>query len=123
MAHDIRIVSVNDFVRTDVSGNLDLAATRQVLKEIAAVCTAKTHYHVLLDNREAHTKMTLAEVFEVACSLREIGLGIHNRLAILAPPVLDFDRAGFFETVAQNRGFQVRAFRDFEKAFDWLMEP
>jgi hypothetical protein len=120
--HNIRVISVKDFVRTDVTGNIDLAASKQILKEIASVCTPDANHHVLIDYRKAHTRLTLTEVFQMASSLSEIGLGIHNRLAILAPPVVDFDRAGFFETVARNRGFQVRAFRDFEQAFDWLTQ-
>jgi hypothetical protein len=122
MPHDIRVISAKDFIRTDVSGNTDIALSKQILLEIAGVCTEKACYHVLLDYREAHSKSTAAEIFELASSLKDIGLGIQNRIAILAPPVVDWDRATFFETVAQNRGFRVRAFRDFEKAFEWLVE-
>jgi hypothetical protein len=122
MAHDIRIISVKDFVRTDVTGAPDLAASEKLLKEIAAACQGTPQHHVLIDVRQAERSLSVMDVFQLACSLRDIGLGVHNRIAVLAPPAADFDRARFFETVARNRGCSVGAFRDFEKAFDWLAE-
>jgi hypothetical protein len=65
--------------------------------------------------------MSPVEVWELAASLEECGLGRRNRIAIINHPKDDFDRAAFFETCAANRGFNCRAFRDFEQALYWLM--
>ena len=49
----------------------------------------------------------------------QLALGI-VALAILRRQPDTFDRARFFEMLATDRGFNVGAFEDFEKAFDWL---
>jgi hypothetical protein len=36
-------------------------------------------------------------------------------------PTKDIDKAGFFETVAVNRGVKIKAFADFEQAIAWLV--
>lgn len=44
-----------------------------------------------------------------------------SKLAILAPPESTLEVAKFMELYAGNRGFQVKGFRDFEEAMNWLM--
>jgi hypothetical protein len=65
-------------------------------------------------------KLSATDVWEIATSLEEWGICRHNRIAILNAPKDNFDRAAFLETCATNRGFDIRAFRDFEKALYWL---
>jgi len=36
-------------------------------------------------------------------------------------PLEKFDRARFFAMCAENRGFNMRAFADYEQAMEWLM--
>ncbi|HET9845433.1 MAG TPA: hypothetical protein VFQ02_06755 [Nitrospira sp.] len=35
-------------------------------------------------------------------------------------PKDEFDRGAFLEICATNRGYQLKAFREFEAAFTWL---
>jgi hypothetical protein len=44
----------------------------------------------------------------------------HRVAFLLQPPDGLFDRGAFLELCATNRGYQLRAFRDFEQAFTWL---
>jgi hypothetical protein len=41
-------------------------------------------------------------------------------VAVLTRPKDNFDRAAFLELCATNRGYHLRAFREFEEAFAWL---
>jgi hypothetical protein len=120
MTHDIRLIHLKDFLRTDLRGNLDLESSKRSLKEIAQACTEHENHHVLIDTRDSDSKATPVDVWELAASLEECGIGRHNRIAILNAPKDDFDRAAFLETCAANRGFSIKAFRDFEKALYWL---
>jgi hypothetical protein len=40
---------------------------------------------------------------------------------MLTLPGQRFDNAKFLELYANNRGFRVAAFKDFEEAMNWLM--
>jgi hypothetical protein len=120
MAHDIRLIRLKDFLRTDDTGTIDLQSSKRALKDLAAACAAHANHHVLIDVREATSKMSAVEVWELARSLEECGLGRDNRIAIVNHPKDEFDRADFFEWCASNRGYYFRAFRDFENALFWL---
>jgi len=120
MPHDIRLIRLRDFLRTDVRGCIDLESSKRSLQDIAKACTEHENHHVLIDTRDAHSKATPVDVWELAASLEECGIGRHNRIAVLNDPKDDFDRAAFLETCAANRGFNIKAFREFEKALYWL---
>ncbi len=120
MAHDIRLIQVRDFLRTDVEGNLDLPTSRRVLSDLAKACIDTDNYHVLLDVREATGTLSVVDIWELAAALDEVGLGRRNKIAILNAPKDDFNRAAFFETCSVNRGFNVHTFQDFEAALTWL---
>src|SRR5262249_5599415 len=80
------------------------------------------NHHILIDVREMPPggKLSAVDVWEVASALEGLGIGRHNRIAILNAPKDRFDRAKFLETCAANRGFNIRAFRDFEEALHCL---
>ncbi len=121
MAHDIRVIPARDFLRADVRGSLDLAASKQVLAELAAACVGRHDRHILIDVRDiAAPLLSSTDLFELVQALARLGLGLLNRIAILRRRFDSFDRARFFELLAADRGLQVGAFDDFEAAFDWL---
>ena len=50
-------------------------------------------------------------------------LGFEPALAMaIVAPSDRLDHARFFELTATNRGFNIHAFEDFERAIDWLQE-
>ncbi len=120
MAYDVRVIPVKEFLRTDISGVIDLRASREVLKELLAVCAQSNVYHVLIDGREASSHSSTVDVWTLANDLGSLGMKVEHRVAILNRPKDEFDRAAFLEVCATNRGYQLRAFRDFESAFSWL---
>jgi hypothetical protein len=63
----------------------------------------------------------VTDVWALARDLGSLGLTPANRVAILNRPKDDFDRAAFLELCAGNRGYHIRAFREFEDAFSWLV--
>ena len=122
MAYDIRLIHLNDFLRTDVHGAVDLESSKALFKDVSRASIEHDNHHILIDVRDMPSggKLSAVDVWEVASSLEQCGIGRDNRIAILNAPKDEFDRAAFLETCAANRGFAIRAFRDFEKALYWL---
>jgi hypothetical protein len=122
MTHDIRVIRLRDFLRTDLQGHIDLESSKEALRDVARSCAENHNHHVLIDTRDTTTTATVMDVWDLASSLEDCGIGRTNRIAILNAPKDNFDRAAFLETCAANRGFNIRAFRDFESALYWLAD-
>jgi hypothetical protein len=120
MPYDLRIIPISEFLRTDVSGVIDLQVSRAVLKELLDRCSRNNIHHILIDTREASSRGNTVEVWTLANDLGSLGMTTKHRIAIVNRPKDDFDRGAFLELCATNRGYQLRAFRDFESAFTWL---
>jgi hypothetical protein len=123
MPHDIKIVSANEFVRTNAKVEFDLEETKNLLLTVLSKMKDANIYDVVLDVREAYSKMTGVEVLKLFTHLHHLGSLSNRRIAIVYRPKDDLDRAKMFEVCAQKRGYQVGAFQDFEEAITWLYPP
>jgi hypothetical protein len=120
MAYDLRVIPISEFMRTNVSGEVDLKASREMLSGLMAICEREKIDRILIDGREAKSQSTAVDVWTLAGDLGSLGVTRGHRVAILNRPKDDFDRGAFLELCATNRGYQLKAFRDFEAAFAWL---
>ncbi|HJT19222.1 MAG TPA: hypothetical protein VJ746_02050 [Nitrospira sp.] len=120
MAYDVRIIPIREFMRSDVSGTVDLKASRELLRALMAACASRQVDRILIDSREASSKASTVDVWTLANDLGSLGVSRDHRVAILNRPKDDFDRGAFLELCATNRGYHLRAFREFEEAFTWL---
>ena len=123
MSYDIKIVSANEFVRTNAKGEFDLEETKNLLLTVFSKMKDANVYDVVLDVREAYSKMTGVEVLKLFTHLHHLESLSNRKLAIVYRPKDDLDRAKMFEVCAQKRGYQVGAFQDFEEAITWLYPP
>jgi hypothetical protein len=121
MPYDLYVVKTSDFLRLDADGRFNKAQTRQVLEGIAKTCVERGVNAALLDVRDARGEMSLTDLYELACTFNEMGFRHDHRLAILHP--FHGERAEFFALCAAQRGWQVRAFLEYEEAMDWFAEP
>jgi hypothetical protein len=121
MSYDVRVIAIREFMKTDITGELDVAATREMLSQIMAACKRENITRILIDCREASTHSTVTDVWTLAKDLGSLGVSHENRIAVLNRPKDGFDRAAFLELCAANRGYHMRAFREFEGAFMWLV--
>jgi hypothetical protein len=120
MTYDVRIIPIREFMKTDITGEIDLNTSRSMLGELMAACKRENMTRILIDSREASSHSTVLDVWTLARDLGTIGVTPENRVAVLNRPKDNFDRAAFLELCATNRGYQLRAFREFEEAFAWL---
>jgi DNA-binding response OmpR family regulator len=119
--HKLHIINVGDFIKSTPMGELDMEASKQGLAQITAVGTDLQDYTILIDLRDVKSHLSVAEIYELASGLVKYGHTFRRKTAVLARDDEDFDQATFFQTIAQNRGFGVRAFTVFEDAINWLL--
>jgi len=120
MAYNLKVIPISEFLRSDVTGVVDLKASRELLKGLVEICEKENLDRILIDGREASSSASTVDVWTLANDLGTLGLSREYRVAVLNRPKDDFDRMAFLELCATNRGYQLRAFRDFEEAFTWL---
>ena len=120
MAVDVRIIPIKEFLRSDVSGTLDLERSLSILRKLVEECKNHNIDRILIDTREATSNASMLDVWTLAKKLTSSGL--RARVAVVNSPKDDFDRGAFLELCAVNRGYELKAFRDFEAAFTWLNE-
>ena len=120
MAFDVRVIPIREFMKTSITGEIDLNASREMLSELVASCKRENMTRILIDSREASSHSTMLDVWTLARDLGSLGVTHENRVAVLNRPKDNFDRAAFLELCATNRGYHLKAFREFEVAFAWL---
>jgi CheY-like chemotaxis protein len=118
----LQIIKAGDFIVSSPTGDLDLIASRRALAEIAATGARLQEYGVLLDLRDIKSHLSLGDLYELASELAGYGTAFRRKTALLARDDMGFDQAIFFETAAQDRGFDVKSFTFFEDAVRWLSQ-
>ena len=119
MSTNIRIIHARDFIRATPEGMLNLELSKKLLIELASATTSLVDYEIILDTRKTVVGMSVLDLWYLASELSNFSKAFSRKTAVLCP-VESFDRAAFFALCAQNRGFPVRAFNNFEDAIDWL---
>ena len=126
MPTELQIISANEFVRLDPQRHLDFEASKEALRVLAVACRMRGTERAILDLRAlpipAKRLFTTAQLAELIGTFREAGFTAQHRLAVLyrRDP---FGGARMFAFIGFMRGWQVRAFPEFEPAFTWLSEP
>jgi hypothetical protein len=119
MPHDLHVIRAGDFIRLDGEGSPDLAASRRALAELARAMEARDLDRAILDIREVQSRLSPTDIYELATTFAATGFRRAHRLAIVCRATR-IDNADFFAMLTQNRGWDVRAFDEFEEAFEWL---
>lgn len=121
---NIRVIRASEFLKTTATGELDLQQSKQILLRLAAINKPPAKYDILLDVRSATgTQMTFVDIAELVDVMLAHRDSFRHKLAILAPQDAPLTRANFMKLYADNRGLHVGAFRNFEEAINWLLEP
>lgn len=120
MELNIQIISPCDFVITSPTGELDLTSSKKILLGVAEVSSTDSLRPMLLDLRRTTSVLNTVDLFELGNSLLEYGIAFRRKTAVLTRDDDSFERGSFFELVARNRGYNVKAFTSFEAAVMWL---
>ena len=125
IGHVIRHIRYEEFValKSDGAGDFDgfLAAVDALLAQMGEVAD----HHVLVDLRRASMPpLPEANLARALQHLSRQGLGVKNKVAVVTDPADEVraDRADAAEALAAFLQMQVRSFRDYGAALDWLNE-
>ena len=117
-----RLVHAADLIELTVAGTLDVERSRALLLQLAET-NAETGLDLLLDLRPADgTGITYREIYSLVELLRQHPDAFRGKLAVLDTDQPGFEKVQFFQASATERGFQVRAFLEFEAAVRWLQQ-
>jgi hypothetical protein len=125
MPTELQIIRASEFIRLDPQRHLDFEMSKEALRVLAVACRLRGIDRAMLDLRSlpipAKRLFTTAELTALIETFREVGFTRHHRVAVL------YERdphggARMFAFIGFMRGWQVRAFADFELAFVWLAE-
>jgi hypothetical protein len=125
MPTELQIIRAQEFVRLDPHNHLDFQTSKAALHVLAAACRIRGIHRAMLDLRTlpipAKRLFKPSEMAALVETFREVGFSRQQRLAVLyrRDP---FGGARLFAFIGIMRGWHVRAFSDFEKAFLWLSE-
>jgi len=123
MPVELQIIRAAEFVRLGTQGKLDLATSREVLVQLARACRKRAIDRALLDLREVHPgpipMLTPTELASLVSTFHEAGFTYDQRLAVLylTDP---HHGARLFAFISTLKGWNVKAFGDFEDAIMWL---
>jgi hypothetical protein len=123
--HVIRHVRYEEFVALISEGAGDLDGFQAAADALLAQMGDVASQHVLVDLRRATIpplpEALLARALQY---LRRRGLGVKNKVAVVTDPGdrVRTDRSDTAEAVAAFLLMQVRSFRDYGAALDWLSE-
>ncbi len=123
MPINVKIVPAREFIRTNANGEFDLEGTKELFLAVFSKMKEANVSEVVMDFREASTKMTASDINELLSVLNHVGSWSTWKIAIVYRPKDYWDRAKFFELGAQNKGYRVGAYQSFEGALNWLYPP
>jgi hypothetical protein len=118
---NIRIISAHDFLKTTPTFQVDLETSKQFFLKLAWENAAPRQYDLLIDVRRTTGHLSLPDVIEVVKVVIEHPDSFQSKIAILTAPGVKLENAQFAALYANNRGFQMAAFTDFEETINWLM--
>lgn len=122
MATSFKIITATEFLEVTADGIINIAASRKLLAEIATVEKLDNDHELLVDFRGTESRLTIAEIYQLAAELFQHGTTFRRKVALVVTPGLNFDQASFFETCSHNRGFSVNAYTDYEAAVRWILK-
>ena len=109
------------FVHARVEGTRSPENARRFLREAYESCLRSGKTALLLEMRFSGPSLDPASIFKVISAGTPDGLKLH-RIAYVDSGAPAPGRAAFAETVAANRGVNVRLFADVDAASRWLAE-
>jgi len=121
MLYELFLKEIEDYLEVRIEGERTMAAVITAAREITAICKESNIYKVLIDVREFKGRLELSESYDIISGKFPKMKNNEINLQVAIVDDVKFKiKYRFFETVAQNRGFNVRLFGNVEKAVKWL---
>ena len=109
------------YLHASVVGLRTAENAQRFLREAYEACVKKGYSALLLEMGLTGPALDMASVFRVIANRAPDGAKL-RRIAYIEPSPTDLPAGLFAETVANNRGVNVRLFKDLESADRWLVD-
>jgi hypothetical protein len=119
MSYHLTIKELPAYLHATVTGTHTPENALRFLKEVREACVQRGYTAVLLEMNLAGPSLDSTSIFRVIAqrSTEAVGLG---KIAYVDASSRDPEKMKFAETVAINRGVNVRLFQDLAKAKEWM---
>lgn len=118
MTPEYRVSLDQGFIRVVYRGKAEYDITRNMLREVVQLALTTKTERVLFDMRQSDSSGYYISTIRHAEEAPSLGIDRSFRMALLGSK--DNPMLKYFEDVAVNRGFQVRAFVDEPESLGWL---
>lgn len=120
MPQSIKIEPQDDYLLVKMSGSFDSTKAKQFLSEILKAAEGHSLFKALVDVREVKGSIPTMARFKLGEFMGKIGAGAVQTAILELPGQVDDER--FFETVAINRGANVKVFTStYDEALEWIL--
>jgi hypothetical protein len=119
--YTLNILEDSGIVEAVTSGNLtatDMHTTRQ---KIAELCKTENLTKVLVDDRTITSLPSFEDLFQFGATFLESGFPLYIKIAHVVNSEMMADNE-FLETVAVNRGANIKTFQNLDEAKAWLKD-
>jgi len=121
MAYDMKVIRENDYLHVMVTGDNTPGDVAGYLDQIRRVCAEHGLSKVLIEENLTGPQLETVDVYDViSAASRGVTPAIRFIALVDTNPQHDFAPMEFAETVAANRGVNVRVFRDVPAAAAWI---
>ncbi|MFZ3323080.1 MAG: hypothetical protein WA190_11960 [Usitatibacter sp.] len=121
MSYHFKIEENPKYLHASASGNNTAENVLRFLRESYETCMTKQVTAVLLEMKFEGPALDTGSIYSVIAQRSESGKQL-RKIAYVAPPEREVSKSKFAETVAINRGVNVRLFADVDAARKWLEE-
>jgi len=121
MAYDMRVIREGDYLHVVVTGDNTPADVAGYLDQIRKTCVEHDLSKVLIEENLTGPPVETVDVYDVV-SASSVGVApaIRSIAFVDMNPEHNFASMEFAETVAVNRGVNVKVFRDVPSAAEWI---
>ena len=120
----VKTYKIKDFLRLMETGRIDVARSKEIVRQLAATAAFHVDHNILLDLRETTIQdEDMSDVLEVALEIARYKSAFKGKLANLLPG--DEKRifiAKQLKALIAMEGFQYEIFTSFEEAMEWLSD-
>ena len=119
---NITVMAEGNFLHVSVTGKNTVENVRHYLEEIYKTCAERGFSAVLIEENLSGPSLPPAEAYKIVTKASALTSPILNKIAYVdinpehLPSIADLG-----ETVARDRGANVRVFRDVGEAEEWLL--
>lgn len=119
--YTLNVLPGRRIVEAVTSGEVTAADMNQARHRIAEICRNERITKVLVDDRNVTNMPSFEDLFQFGSTFLDSGFPLYIKIAHVINAASMSDNE-FLETVAVNRGANLKTFQNMDNAMNWLNE-